>query len=186
MPWYLWIPFIVAGLASMFALSVLTAKIQAPPSAAEPIPPDGKARKLEGERYLEYRVGVTINAPPEAVWALLTNAANFPLWNSTVTSIEGTIAEGQRIKLKAKVAPDRVFPLLVSTFEPHRRMVWEDGNKIFKGVRTFTLESNGTTTTVTMAEVLTGAFLPKIAPKLPDFAPSFEAFASDLKQAAQA
>ncbi|WP_146158750.1 SRPBCC domain-containing protein [Enhygromyxa salina] len=186
MPWYFWIPLVVAGLASMVALSVLTAKIQPPPSAAESITLDGKARKLEGERYIEYRVGCTINAPPEAVWALLTNATNLPQWNSTIISVEGTIAAGQRIKLKSKLAPDRVFPLVISTFEPNRRLVWEDGNKIFKGVRTFTLESSGDTTTVTMAEVLTGAFLPQIAPKLPDFTPSFELFAADLKAAAQA
>ena len=36
-----------------------------------------------------------------------------------------------------------------------------------------------------MAEVLTGALLPQIAPKLPDFLPPFEAFAADLKRAAE-
>jgi uncharacterized protein YndB with AHSA1/START domain len=187
MPWFLWIPVGLGTVVGAWAIFVFTAKIEAPGEARTAIALGSAARKLEGTRYLEYRIGVTITAAPEKVWALLTNAAAFPQWNSEVLGIEGTIALGEKIKLKAKIAPDRTFPLRVSAFEPGRKLVWEDGNKIFKGVRTFTLTPNADgTTAVTMAEVLTGAFLPMIAPKLPDFRPSFDNFAADLKRAAEA
>jgi hypothetical protein len=39
----------------------------------------------------------------------MTNAADFPRWNSTVKSIEGRIALGQTIKLIASIAPTRAF-----------------------------------------------------------------------------
>ena len=187
MPWFLWIPAGLGTVVGIWAVFVLTAKIEAPTEARTAIAVGTSAQKLEGTRYLEYRIGVRIAAAPQKVWALLTNAAAFPNWNSEVLGIDGNIALGERIKLKAKVAPDRTFPLKVSAFEPAKKLVWEDGNKIFKGVRTFTLTSNADgTTTVTMAEVLTGAFLPMIAPKLPDFRPSFDNFAADLKTAAEA
>jgi uncharacterized protein YndB with AHSA1/START domain len=159
----------------------------APPQASAPIALDGRATLLDGERYLEVRVGVHVNAAPEVVWGLLTDAAAYPSWNSTVTSIDGTIALGKTIRLKAKIDPKRTFELEVSTFEPNRKLVWEDGGKAFRGVRTFTLtaRSDGTTD-VTMAEVLTGSMMGMIEGKLPDFRPSFDAFAADLARAAEA
>ena len=151
----LYILFSVLGLilawAVVVGLYVMLATIAAPPEASQPIPIGEPAQQLEGTRYLEYRVGVRIEAPASAVWALLTDAPKFPSWNSTIISIGGQIAAGQKIQLKAKVAPDRTFPLTVSTFEPNQKMVWEDGNKAFKGVRTFVLKEAGGATEVTMA-----------------------------------
>ena len=186
MPIYAWILIAVACVPVCMAVFIFTASVTPPADAQQPIAIDGKARRLDGERYLEYRVGIEIAASPDKVWALLTNAAEFPSWNSTIISIGGNIAEGEKIKLKSKVAPDREFPLLVSE-KSANKMVWQDGNRVFRGVRTFTVNPQGDgNTAVTMAEVLTGAFLPQIAPKLPDFLPSFDAFAADLKRAAEA
>jgi uncharacterized protein YndB with AHSA1/START domain len=132
-------------------------------------------------------VAINIQAQPEKIWALLTNAAGFPRWNSTVQSIEGQIALGQKIRLRVPVAPKRVFKLKVSAFEPGKRMVWQDGAPpMFKGVRTFTLtpRDNGSID-FAMVEVFSGLMLPMIAGSLPDFAPSFERYAADLKRAAE-
>ena len=53
-------------------------------------------------------------------------------------------------------------------------------------MRTFTITQRPDgTTTVTMAEVLTGTMMGMIEGKLPDFRPSFDAFAADLKRAAE-
>lgn len=158
-----------------------------PPEAASPIALDEPATVLDGERYLEYRVGVRVAASPEVVWALLTDAEGYPRWNSTVISIDGRIAAGEAIELRSKVDPDRTFELMVSAFEPQQRLVWEDGGSAFKGVRTFTLVPQGDgTTAVTMAEVFTGSMMGMIEGKLPDFRPSFDAFAADLERAAEA
>jgi len=148
---------------------------------------DGRAVKQKETFRMQCGVSINIHAKPERIWSLLTDAAAFPRWNSTVQSIEGQIALGQKIRLRVPVAPKRVFKLKVSTFEPQKRMVWQDGAPpMFKGVRTFTLSprDNGTVE-FSMVEVFSGLMLPMIAGSLPDFAPSFEQYAKDLKRAAE-
>jgi uncharacterized protein YndB with AHSA1/START domain len=155
-----------------------------PANANEPTPLDGQSQKLDAvddAKYLHYAVGRTIDAPPDVVWAVLTDAPDYTKWNSTVVSLDGTIAAGEQIKLVSKISK-RTFKLTVSTFDPPRTMVWSDGGKSFLGVRTFTLtptEAGGTE--FTMKEVFTGSLMKMIAPKLPDFGPDFEAFARDLE-----
>ena len=153
---------------------------------AEMISTTGRASKSKTTFRMEYAVGTTIKATANRIWALLTNAKAFPRWNSTVQSIEGDIAPGQTIKLYVKVAPGRAFKLTVSEFVPDKRMVWSDGNFIFRGVRTYTLtpKTDGSTD-FTMSEVFSGAMLPLIAGSLPDFAPEFETYAADLKREAE-
>ncbi len=158
-----------------------------PPEASTPIALDEPASVLDGERYLEYRVGTTIAAEPPVVWALLTDAEGYPTWNSTVISIDGRIAAGEEIELVSKVDPERTFELTVSTFEVDRTLVWEDGGGAFRGVRTFTLTPRDDgTTELRMSEVFTGSMMGMIEGKLPDFRPSFDAFAADLERAAEA
>ena len=57
---------------------------------------------------------------------------------------------------------------------------------MFRGVRTFNLvpRADGSTD-FTMKEVLSGLMLPLIRGSLPDFGPSFEAYAADLKREAE-
>ncbi len=132
-------------------------------------------------------IETTIGASPEKIWALLTDAAGFPRWNTTVSSIEGEIAEGRTLKLKVPAAGDRVFKPKVSQVESGRTMTWSDGMApMFKGVRTFTLTPKADGTTVfSMQEAFTGLMLPMIKGSLPDFAPVFETYAEDLKRAAE-
>lgn len=147
----------------------------------------GRAVKTRETFRMQCGVSINIEARPEKIWTLLTNAANFPSWNSTVQSIEGTIALGQKIILRVPIAPNRKFKLKVTELEPARRMVWSDGAApMFKGVRTYTLSprDNGSTD-FSMVEVFSGLMLPMIAGSLPDFGPSFEQYAADLKRAAE-
>jgi hypothetical protein len=137
---------------------------------------------------MECSVRCPIRAAPEHVWSLLTDASTFPKWNSTVTRIEGTIALGETLRLAVPTAPGRVFKPKVTGFEPGRQMVWSDGMApMFKGVRTFRLEPRADgTTEFSMAERLSGLMLPLIRGSLPDFGPVFEAYAGDLRRAAEA
>src|SRR5688572_19969314 len=101
---------------------------------------NGKASKSRSTFRMEVGVTTTINAKPETIWSLLTNAQDFPRWNSTVQSIDGSIAPGETIQLKVPVAPDRVFKLKVTEFTPNKAMVWQDGAApMFKGIRRYTL-----------------------------------------------
>jgi uncharacterized protein YndB with AHSA1/START domain len=148
---------------------------------------DGRSTKTKSAFRMEYAVGVTIQAPPDRVWSLLTRAEEFPRWNSTVESVEGRIAEGETIKVRAKSAPGRTFKLKVSDVVPNERMTWSDGMApMFKGVRTFTLSKKGEgATAFAMNEVFSGIMLPMISGSLPDFGPIFEQYAADLKKAAE-
>jgi hypothetical protein len=58
-----------------------------------------KFRQMRHPFSMECAVEVTIRAPPTVVWTILTDAAAFPHWNSTVTRIEGEIREGARLQL---------------------------------------------------------------------------------------
>jgi hypothetical protein len=136
---------------------------------------------------MECAVGVNIRASAKAIWALLTNAPDFPRWNSTVQSIEGPITLGQKLALRVPAAPGRVFRPKVTALEPEARMVWSDGMApMFKGVRTYTLEPRGgDSTDFAMVETFSGVMLPMIRGSLPDFGPIFEQYAADLKSEAE-
>jgi len=58
-----------------------------------------------------FATSVTIRARPEGVWAVLTDAAGYPQWNSTVEKIDGRIAGGEKVTVRGKATPGRAFPL---------------------------------------------------------------------------
>jgi hypothetical protein len=150
------------------------------------------ATKTESTFRMAYSVRVTIAAAPERVWARLTDAARFPSWNTTVTSIDGEIALGQRLTVRVPLAPGRAFRPRVIAWQPPAAasgasMVWSDGMApMFKGTRTFTLEPEGNGTVFTMVEEFKGVMLPMIKGSLPDFRPAFDEYAACLKRAAEA
>jgi uncharacterized protein YndB with AHSA1/START domain len=135
-----------------------------------------------------YESSAEIQAPPEKVWALLTDAPAVPDWNPTVERIEGTIAPGETIKVHVPINPGRAFPVKVTGFQPPHRMVWTGGMPLglFKGERTFTLTSHPDGTTgFRMREQYTGLMLPLIWRSMPDQGPAFAEYAEALKRRAE-
>jgi hypothetical protein len=132
------------------------------------------------------RVELNIRATAEKIWSLLSDAAGFPRWNSTVSGIEGQIREGERLRLSVP-GTDRTFTPTVSGVVPNARMTWTGGvAPVFKGVRTFNLRSrNDGSTDFTMEEKFSGLVLPLARGSMPDFGPVFARFATDLKQEAE-
>ena len=131
-------------------------------------------------------VAINIEVNAQVVWSLLTDAKGFPRWNSTVTAIEGQIRAGERLRLHVP-GTRRTFTPRVSDVVAARRMIWSDGFvPLFKGVRTFELESrdDGSTDFV-MAEHFSGILFALTRRMLPDFRPIFEAYAGDLKREAE-
>ncbi len=130
----------------------------------------------------------TISASAATIWSLLTDAAGYPAWNSTVTKIEGTIAAGQKVTVHAKASPGRAFPLTVTAFEAPARMVWSGGMPLglFTGTRIFTLTpAPGGGVVFSMTERFAGLMAGLITRSIPDLQPSFDTFAADLKRAAE-
>ena len=135
----------------------------------------------------ECSVTAEIAAGPDRIWQLLTDADDMVRWNSTLTSMAGTIGPGGKVKMEVPEAPGTVFEIEVTSFTPPREMVWTQGNPImFRGVRTYRLtpQSAGTTK-FEMIEVFSGLVLPMAAGRLPDFKPIFERYAADLKSEAE-
>jgi hypothetical protein len=146
-----------------------------------------RAEKTRSTFRMTCSVKCTIHAEPERVWSLLTDAPGFARWNSTVTSIGGTIALGEKLAIQVPAALGRTFKPRVTAFEPRARMVWSDGAApMFKGVRTYevTTRADGVTE-FAMTEVFSGVMLPLVAGSLPDFGPIFETYATDLKREAE-
>ena len=110
---------------------------------------------------------------------MLTNASDYPRWNSTVISIDGNIALGETIKLKSILDTKRIFKLKVKEFESEKRLVWGDG----QGSRIFMITENvNGTVTFSMTERIGGFMFPMYAKMVPSFDQSFEQFANDLKK----
>lgn len=134
-----------------------------------------------------YEASASIDASPETIWSILTDAPQLSRWDSGIERVEGRIAPGETIKVFSKVSPGRAFPVKVGQFVPGRTMVWSGGMPLglFKGVRTFSLTpENGGTTRFHLREEYTGPLLGMMW-NMPDLAPSFRQFAGGLKQEAE-
>lgn len=136
-----------------------------------------------------YSVRRMINAKPQKIWDLLTDAGSYADWNPAVIGIEGTIAQGESIKLTSIVNPKRTFNLKIDEVDAPKRMVWWDGMPLglFKGVREYKLtpQADGRTEFF-MEEAYSGLMAPLITRSIPDMSDSFEQFADGLKKAAEA
>lgn len=144
---------------------------------------NGKAVTIKKMFSRQTAVSIDIQADKSILWALLTNAADYPRWNSTVISIDGSITKGGKIQLKSMLDPKRVFKLSVKEFEADSRLVWGDA----MGKRVYELKTIGNgLTNFSMNEKIGGPVFPLFAKMIPPFDKSFEQFASDLKKEAEA
>jgi uncharacterized protein YndB with AHSA1/START domain len=141
----------------------------------------GKATTSRKTFSRETSVSIPIQADPAIVWALLTNAADYPRWNSTVVSLKGDIKQGGNLELKSTLDEKRIFKLKVKKFEPEKRLVWGDST----GSRVYTITRSGNGVIFTMAEKIGGLLFPLFAGFIPSFDESFERYAADLKKEAE-
>jgi len=142
--------------------------------------------QTHGAFSLGCRVEINVRARAAVLWGLLIDAQGFPRWNSTVSSIEGQIRDGERLRLRAP-GTDRTFTPTVSGVVPNERMTWTGGfAPLFKGVRTFALQQRDDgSTDFAMEERFSGLMLPLAKGSMPDFGPIFERYANDLKREAE-
>ncbi|HWR87651.1 MAG TPA: SRPBCC domain-containing protein [Acidiferrobacterales bacterium] len=127
---------------------------------------------------------IVIQAAPEAIWRVLTDAPAYPQWNTTVTRIDGAMALGQKLTVHAKATPGRAFPVKVVAMDAPTRMIWCSGMPLglFKGERMFELRpKSGSSVEFTMREDYSGWLAPLITKSIPDLQPAFDEFAACLK-----
>ena len=135
-----------------------------------------------------FSTAILIQAAPETIWQILTDAVAYPSWNTTVAKVEGRIALGETITVHAKLVPGRAFPVKVVVFDAPRRMVWRSSMPLglFKGERTYDLRSLGASEVeFSMRESFTGFLAPLIGKSIPDLQPAFNEFAACLKARAE-
>ncbi|MFT4525404.1 MAG: hypothetical protein ACI85F_001557 [Bacteroidia bacterium] len=126
-------------------------------------------------------VSIDIKADAATIWALLTNASDFPRWNSTVTSLDGKIALGEKLALKVTLDEKRTFKLKVKEFKPDKHMRWGDA----MGNREYTLTPFDGGVTFTRNEKIGGPFFPLFATMTPPLDQEFDQYAADLKKEAE-
>lgn len=142
----------------------------------------GNARTVKSTFSRQTSVSLLINADPTIVWAILTHAADYARWNSTIIGIEGKIAPNEKIALKSTLDPKRVFKLAIKEFDVNQRLVWGDA----MGKRIFILKKTAENQTeFSMNEKIGGPLFPLFAKMIPPFDDAFNQFASDLKTEAE-
>ncbi len=125
-----------------------------------------------------YESTAVIDARPEAVWAVLTDAPAYAEWDSGVVRVEGRIAPQEKIKVVSR--PTRsAFGSVTSSAASG----WSGAAACRSAFATLTPE-NGSTR-FAMREEYTGPMLPLIWRSMPDLQPSFEQFARGLKARAE-
>ena len=134
-----------------------------------------------------YEATTRIEASPETVWAILVDGPGLMQWKSGVQQFEGTVAPGEKLKVKWE-GSDRVFPVKVTQFSAPRSMHWVGGMPLglFTGTRSYTLTpTSESEVEFAMREEFSGLLAPLIARSIPDLQPAFDAFAGDLKRRAE-
>jgi hypothetical protein len=138
-----------------------------------------------GHAMKAYEASSVIDAEPAAIWAVLTDGANWTGWDSAVVRLDGVIAPGATVTVYPEVNPRRGFTVKVVEFAPGERMTWRGGMPLglFTGTRTYTLrpEPDGKVR-FDMREEYTGPLARLIGKSIPDLSPSFARFAAGLKQ----
>lgn len=135
-----------------------------------------------------FTASINIKASKERIWAILTDAPNYPVWDPGVIRIEGKIAKGEKVVAYNKISPNRAFPAKVTEFIVGEKMAWTGGMPfgLFTGVRTFTLTSKGDgTIDFTLREEFSGPMLFMIGGTIPDMTDSFNNFVKGLKTHAE-
>jgi uncharacterized protein YndB with AHSA1/START domain len=57
----------------------------------------------------ELRREIVIDAPPERVWAAVTDFAAYPEWNPFIRRISGELREGARLEVRIRALQARLF-----------------------------------------------------------------------------
>lgn len=135
-----------------------------------------------------FRVTREINASTTRIWDILTDPVQLATPAFGIAAITGNIQPGGRISLTSEGDPDRAFSLQVTHFDAERRMVWSGGMPLglFKGTREFRLAPTASGATFIMEETFSGVLSALVTRLMPDLQPSFEKFATALKQGAEA
>lgn len=105
---------------------------------------------------------MVIDAPPEQVWAVLTDFASWDEWNPTLQRTSGPPVVGTEVRMKLRLGPLNVpMRQQIRAVDPPRTLVWRSKQLVpasaLDVVRTFVLHPvDGGRTSLVQSEKTTG------------------------------
>jgi len=128
-----------------------------------------------------------IAASPENVWAVLTDVASWPDWESGIVRVKGDLEIGRKLQITNAGKAGKGFPFTVTAIEPVERIALIGVAKLglFTGERTYLLSTKSRGTRFRMREEYHGRLASMIVQAVPDLTASFQQFADGLKERAE-
>ena len=137
----------------------------------------------------EYTTVTKIQAPPETVWKILTDAAGYAGWNPEIVGIAGRMALNERITARVKLGDGAIRNVMmrVTAFEVPARMEWTGGLPLglFVGLRSFTVTPSPGGSEFRMHLKMSGPLSALILKSVGDRQPEIDTFAAALRARAE-
>lgn len=140
----------------------------------------------------ELHTEIEIDAPPETVWAILTDLDAYPDWNPFITSSDGDVVEGTKLvnRMEPPGGKAMTFTPTVTQVDEHRVFEWLGRlgvPGVFDGRHRFELVPNGNGTRLIQSEHFRGVLVPFLKRSLDtNTVAGFEAMNGALKDRAEA
>jgi hypothetical protein len=144
------------------------------------------------EALREIETTVEIDAPPAAVWEVLTDFPAYGEWNPFIRSIEGTANEGGRLTVRLEPPDGKGMTITptVLTAEPERELRWKGRLLVpglFDGEHSFRIEPlDGQRSRFVHGERFTGILVGFVKGVLGKTEAGFEQMNAALKQRVEA
>jgi uncharacterized protein YndB with AHSA1/START domain len=148
---------------------------------------------VRGEAMVTVKNTVTINRPPEAVFAFVTEPSNEPKWHTDVLEArrtsDGPMGVGATVEFLVNVMGRKKIALVVREYDPPRRMVVEATSQgSLMPSFTFIFEPvDGGTRFNRQGDIRTGGLLKLLEPLMRRTSPRrIDGFLANLKQMLEA
>lgn len=125
------------------------------------------------------RTDIEIPAPPEQVWAVLTDFPAYPRWNPFIIEATGSLEVGARLSVRIKPPGRRAtrFSPELTAVEPARVLEWRGKlvvGGLFDGTHRFELSASDGGTHFSQSEDFSGLLVPLFSRTLRDTEAGFE------------
>ena len=116
------------------------------------------------------------------VWDIITDAGNYPVWDSGITDIKGEIRNRARIRVRLRIGGKRAYRLRVRQV-PGRRMTWTGGLPLglLRVERAFTVTDYTGITHLTVRDTARGALQWLVRRSAPAADPAVSGFTDEVK-----
>ena len=137
------------------------------------------------------RTETEIEAPPAAVWAVLTDFAAYPAWNPLITEASGTLAVDEVLTLRMEpgIGKAHTFTPVVRAVRENAELVWFGALRwswLFSAEHRFGLTEVGGATRLVHSEVFRGALVGLLRSTIDQAERDFRTLNAALKERVEA